>query len=325
MQPSRQPRKKADDLETIARRSGRLHRMAARLPTYMADLRERPSWIAMFVLARIMLFRRLHWHRARPYRAADTPNRASLFDRVEPQQVVEQVRSQGIHVGLVLPEDICAEILDFTRRETCFGNFDRRLPLDATQYAEAEVRFGRALLSGHYFEKVLDCPAAMRVQRDPLLHEVAARYLGDRARVVSTRLWWSFPSQQASDADKNLASQDRYHFDLDDWRMIKFFFYVSGVEPDQGPHVYLRGSHKKRSLRHQFSPLVGHSADEVYADYGKDNALTLLGGPGYGFAEDPFGFHMGTVAQRAPRLMLEVGFGVSPPSRRRFHGEPVIR
>jgi hypothetical protein len=34
---------------------------------------------------------------------------------------------------------------------------------------------------------------------------------------------------------------------------------------------------------------------------------------------------MGTVAKTKPRLMMEVGFGVSKPSRRRFHGEPVLR
>ncbi len=35
----------------------------------------------------------------------------------------------------------------------------------------------------------------------------------------------------------------------------------------------------------------------------------------------PFGFHMGTVVQNAPRLTLEVGFGVSSVPGRRFHGE----
>lgn len=34
---------------------------------------------------------------------------------------------------------------------------------------------------------------------------------------------------------------------------------------------------------------------------------------------------MGTVPARTPRLMMEVDIGVSAPSRRRFHGEPVIR
>lgn len=46
--------------------------------------------------------------------------------------------------------------------------------------------------------------------------------------------------------------------------------------------------------------------------------MTLTGEAG-------LGFHMGTVPARTPRLMMEVGFGVSALSRRRFHGEPVIR
>jgi hypothetical protein len=41
----------------------------------------------------------------------------------------------------------------------------------------------------------------------------------------------------------------------------------------------------------------------------------------YGFAEDPFGFHMGTVALRQPRLMFKVEYGISRPTRRRFHGD----
>ncbi|NTF85415.1 hypothetical protein G6L02_30825, partial [Agrobacterium rhizogenes] len=71
--------------------------------------------------------------------------------------------------------------------------------------------------------------------------------------------------------------------------------------------------------------LVGHSAEDVLSYYGEENAITLTGKAGSGFVEDPFGFHMGTLAKRTPRLMMEVGFGVSKPSKRRYHGEPVIR
>jgi len=157
------------------------------------------------------------------------------------------------------------------------------------------------------------------------LLEIAASYLGGQARVITTRLWWSFPTKNASEGDLSFASQDKFHFDLDDWRMLKFFFYITPVDENSGPHVYVRGSHKRRALRHQFTLLVGHSADDVLGAYGAENATTLLGDAGFGLVEDPFGFHMGTVAKRSPRLMMEVGFGVSPPSRRRFHGEPVIR
>ncbi len=39
----------------------------------------------------------------------------------------------------------------------------------------------------------------------------------------------SFPTKSASDADLSRASF-KYHFDLDDWRMLKFFFYLSDVD-----------------------------------------------------------------------------------------------
>ena len=82
---------------------------------------------------------------------------------------------------------------------------------------------------------------------------------------------------------------------------------------------------RRRILKHQLTLLVGHPAEEVLGVYAEESPVTLTGEAGLGFVEDPFGFHMGTVPTRAPRLMMEVGFGVSPPSRRRFHGEPIIR
>jgi hypothetical protein len=163
------------------------------------------------------------------------------------------------------------------------------------------------------------------VQGDPLLLDVAAHYLGGQARLITTRAWWSFPTSSAGEADLRLASQEKYHFDLDDWRMLKFFFYLTAVDAGGGPHVFVKGSHARRILKHQLTLLVGHPAQEVLRAYGAENAATLTGPAGLGFVEDPFGFHMGTLAKHSLRLMMEVGFGVSPASRRRFHGEPIIR
>jgi hypothetical protein len=70
--------------------------------------------------------------------------------------------------------------------------------------------------------------------------------------------------------------------------------------------------------------MVGHPNEEVLDAYGRENRTTVLGDAGHGFAVDPFGFHMGTVVRNSPRLMLEVGFGVSSALGRRFHGEPTM-
>ena len=234
-------------LEAIARNGSLLRRIAVRIPTYLKDLRENPAWLPMFVLARTMPGRRVHWlgaKRVRPVaNAADT-----MFAGVERGAVVDALRSDGLFSGLVLPPDIHEEIADFAGRTPCFGNFDRRLEFMPGEHAEAEKRFGRSLLSGHFFERILDCPAALAIQRDPLLLDIAAHYLGGQAKLITTRVWWSFPTGAASDADKNLASLGKYHFDLDDWRMLKFFFYLKPVDADTGPHFYVRVSHNRRSL-----------------------------------------------------------------------------
>lgn len=312
------------NLETIARSAGPLRRIVARMPTYLADLRENPTWIAMFLLARTMPARRAHWRFARPARPA-TPGGPSMFGDVASADAVEALRSSGLFARLALPPAIHQGVARFACETPCFGNFDRQVEFLPGDHAGAEMRFDRAILSGHYFERILQCEEALAMQRDPLLLDIARRYLGGEARLITTRLWWSFPTTAASDADKRLASQDRYHFDLDDWRMLKFFFYMLPVDDGTGPHIYVRGSHNRRALRHQMTLFVGHSAEDVLGVYGADKAVTLTGPAGFGFVEDPFGFHMGTVAKHTPRLTMEIGFGVSPPSRRRFHGEPVVR
>ncbi|MER9215429.1 hypothetical protein NKI54_25745 [Mesorhizobium sp. M0663] len=314
----------AASLEAIARNGGTLRRIAARIPTYLSDLRENPAWLPMFMLARTMPARRLHWRGAKPVRPARNVGE-TMFAGVDRNAVVGALRTEGLYSGLMLPAAIHEEIARFAEHTPCFGNFDRRLEFLPEKHADAEKHFGRPLLSGHYFERVLDCSAAVAVQRDPLLLDIAAHYLGSQAKLITTRVWWSFPTGGVSDADKNMASLGKYHFDLDDWRMLKFFFYLVPVDADTGPHVYVRGSHNRRILKHQLTLLVGHSAEEVLGVYGEQSPVTLTGQAGLGFVEDPFGFHMGTVPTRTPRLMMEVGFGVSPPSRRRFHGEPVIR
>jgi hypothetical protein len=321
---SRSTRPQAANLETIARKAGPLRRIFARVPTYLADLRENPTWLPMFVLARTIPARRAHWRYSRPVRPIENIG-ATMFEGIGRAAVVDALRARGLFSGLVLPPHIREEIAHFAQRTKCFGNFDRRLELLPANHAEAEQRFDRSILSGHYFERILQCEAALAVQRDPLLLDIAQHYLGGEARLITTRVWWSFPTGAATDADMRLASQDRYHFDLDDWRMLKFFFYLTPVDEGSGPHIYVQGSHNRRTLRHQVTLLVGHPADKVLRAYGEENAVMLTGDAGLGFVEDPFGFHMGTVAKRSPRLMMEIGFGVSPASSRRFHGEPVVR
>ena len=252
----------------------------------------------MFVLGRIRFFRNLTWL---PSEASETFDPASgLFPEYwNSRGRLKRCETKGPFGGLRLPGAVTDEVLSFAKSTRCFGNFDRKIEFLAADHASIEAAIGRGVLTGHFFERILNCDAAMRVQPDPLLKHVAQSYLGDRAHITATRLWWSFPARRTTEADLHLASQERFHFDLDDWKLIKFFFYIQPVDESSGPHFYITGSHSHRALRHQYTPLVGHDASDVEAVYGKAAIVKLTGPAGFGFVEDPFGFHMGSWSRAA--------------------------
>jgi hypothetical protein len=313
-------------LTRFTRSAGRrLARLFARLPTYAADAAADPRWLVMFVFARMLPARRLYARFAAGREPRVEPALPSVFADVDEAAVLEDLKREGVYQGLRLPDRIVDEIRSFALATPCYAGTTRDASFLPDRHGEAEREQGRPILVGHYLDRVSDCPAIEALSHDPRLRRIAAGYLGRAPVLVATRLWWSFPSLPESEADLHHASQERLHFDLDDWGQIKFFFYLTDVDAGAGPHMYLRRSHASRRLVHQFSPFVGFSTETVLRCYGRENLSVLTGTAGTGIVEDPFGFHTGTLARERRRLMLELSFGLTGVLRRRCHGEMVSR
>jgi hypothetical protein len=75
--------------------------------------------------------------------------------------------------------------------------------------------------------------------------------------------------------------------------------------------MYVRKSHRNRSVLDQLSPFKSRSDRHVIGKYGRDSLVVKQGPAGTGFVEDPFGFHTGTSVTGAARLVLEIEYGVS--------------
>ena len=87
--------------------------------------------------------------------------------------------------------------------------------------------------------------------------------------------------------------------------------YITDVRPENGPHIYVRKSHRNQPMRDQLSPFRSQSSQHINAKYGRDNLAVMHGPAGTGFVEDPYGYHTGTAVTGASRLMLEIQYGVS--------------
>jgi hypothetical protein len=122
---------------------------------------------------------------------------------------------------------------------------------------------------------------------------------------------WSFPAESPGGAVQ------RYHRDPDDWRFLKLFVYLTDVDLDAGPHVFVKGSHLT-AARLRARPYTGQDIDLLH---GAGAALPVTGPAGTSFLADTYGIHRGMVPIRRARLILQAQYSLLPVFAFRY--EPV--
>ncbi|MFH5927579.1 phytanoyl-CoA dioxygenase family protein [Roseomonas xinghualingensis] len=168
-----------------------------------------------------------------------------------------------------------------------------------------------ARMASYSLECALNCRAIVELINHPSVLSLAERYLGCRPTLSSLAVRWSFPANSGS-VDTQL-----FHRDPDDWRFIKFFVYLTDVDLDSGPHIFVSKSHKTAGrLRERPYPL-----DEIEGQYGKDSVMTIMGPAGTCFAADTYGIHRGAVPSKRPRLILQAQYSLLPVFS--FHYDPI--
>jgi len=259
----------------------------------------RTAYVTMKLLARFPILRR---------RASGT-SQGTLVASAESQVIgdqaiiAEDVRTNGISLGLKLAENTCDAIRRYADAKPFYvdgptGTEARRL----NDACAAGVRFGV------YYNASSRLEAIRRLRQDPVLVEAATAYLGTQPKFIGATLWWCFAGKRSEWLDSTYSSH--WHYDIDDYRSIKFFFYLSDVEKDDGAHCYLTSTHKDRPLL--VNIMARRFSDQEVRSAFPDAAEVIVTGPaGTGFAIDNFGLHRGLPCTGRNRLALEICFGIS--------------
>ena len=102
--------------------------------------------------------------------------------------------------------------------------------------------------------------------------------------MVGVNLWWTFTKNEA----EMMKHAHFFHRDLDDFKFLKFFFYITDCSDGDGAHTLVSGSHKERVFRSRFGiDALGRFSDEqIQNNFGSRNILPMLGKAGEGFVED---------------------------------------
>lgn len=273
-------------------------------------LKAGPGHFLMYVFGRFRLVRSLMvWmyslRRTKRLSAAALP---TYVEEVNVDEAARTISRDGFFPGLNLRSEIVEQLLQFSATATCFGDGKTNYPFIYGDREIAEQHFGRTFRLGRYNHAFLACPVLQALASDSQLLAIARKYLQTEPVLLGGRIWWSFAGPAAT--EEQMKAGQGFHYDIDGYRAVTFFFYLTDVGPANGPHVYIRGSHMKKRLRHTVSMYKGRSDDEIERCYGLESQVVSCGPAGSGFAEDIFGFHKGLHPESGDRLILQLRYGL---------------
>ena len=183
-------------------------------------------------------------------------------------------------------------------------------PLEATEGAN---------IAQYPMQAVVGCPHLAAIASDPATVAAVERHLGAVPTILGFTAWWSFAGREEP------REAQFFHFDLDDYRICKLFLYLTDVDADSGPHVYMEGTHRPDLVIQARRTWPGGETDfdawylqrlrksdaEVEQVFKRPPAV-LTGPSGTTFVVNTRGIHKGLLPGTRDRLICQVLYGVSP-------------
>ena len=138
--------------------------------------------------------------------------------------------------------------------------------------------------------------------------EFVQTYLGSLPIIDLVECWWSFPT---SKPDKEVAQM--WHFDMDRPKWVKVFFFLEDCNVNNGPHCFIKGSHKDNILpfnirKKGYSRIEDRTIEKLFK---RENEKIFTANKKTILFEDTRGLHKGQRVESGKRLMLQFQYSSS--------------
>ncbi|MFN6567628.1 hypothetical protein [Dendronalium sp. ChiSLP03b] len=235
-----------------------LREMRARLQTHYHHTITNPIWTVISILSRFVFFRNSIKSLSRVPELNHYDVQKSFFPKINVDRVVNSLNKYGCYLGIKLPDIIYQEIMMFAMSTDCYGNLDSKCGFLYSQKKQAEEKNKAPFSTATYFNVDILCPAIERLSNDPAIRMIAAKYMKTEPIFTDARLWWTFAVNEKNYDFTKTASF--FHYDPDDYSCLRFFFYLTDVDLQSGPHICISGSHiKKKDDPNYFSDSTNRS------------------------------------------------------------------
>jgi hypothetical protein len=172
---------------------------------------------------------------------------------------------------------------------------------DSRHYTGQEVPYMSSYR--YHEEELISENYVLDIISNPYFLNIAKQYLKAEPVLAAVNMWWS------TNYLKTASSEDaqQYHFDLERLKWLKIFIYLTDVNEENGPHMYVESTHKAFSKPYKFLKQGYQRINdkEIYEYYGIDKIKTITGEMGTVIIGDTSCFHKGTLPTGKPRLIFE--------------------
>jgi hypothetical protein len=217
-------------------------------------------------------------------------------------KIKDQLNTRGYYIfENRLPESLCDNALQWALTEKADLRIDGKnqsLVYDRTNPAAVHYSWNECT--------ILKCPEAQMLMADPGILAVAQEYLACKPHLDLIAFWWITTFSKLPDSD----AAQLFHFDMDRIKWLKFFFYITDVGPNNGPHIFVAGSHRPGGIPRGIldKGAVRIDDSEIMAHYAKEDIIEICGRRGTIIAVDTRGLHKGKPVQVGDRLVFQLEF-----------------
>jgi hypothetical protein len=224
-------------------------------------------------------------------------SKISLMD--ESLDVIDDLKEIGFSpLKNIIDKKIMADITNYLFGKKIYDKYDKSKKMFDLGSVPEWANTG-----SYSDETLLECPHILRLANNPSILSVVSEYLGAKPTISNITLWHSFPSK-----DHKPKNAEYFHRDVDDFKFVKVFIYLSDVGEENGPHVYVDGSSRSMKLL----DIKRYADEEVFSHFGTEKKRVVLGKKGDAFIEDTYGLHRGTPVKIGIRTVLQFEYSLLP-------------
>ena len=225
-------------------------------------------------------------------------NHSSILSEDEITIATETLRKEGYYVfQKKLDENLINTLVNFTKSRkawTTKGDF------------EYDFNNPKSILYRYYPNELLQNETIFKLIFDKNIYKIAKGYFKSNPIFNNVALWWSTIIEK----DEVHDAAQAFHFDYDGIKTLKLFVYLTDVEDENGPHVYIKKTHlsNKKPSELLKKNYVRIEDNEVFKYYDKSELTKIKGKKGTIILGDTSCFHKGQKLEKGNRLVFDIQF-----------------